>query len=263
MKFGKYGKRPLNFFSLLVGLVLVGGFITGLVLTQQKQIIRSRATNNGSALSILPATKTMGVGETASFAVIINTNGDNVSAVQLEISYNTTALENVTFSKGTILPVVLSAVSVANGKIKATLASEVTSPYSGTGTVGTISVRTKSAMTSNLSFTANTMVAAVGKTGNTLVSKTGAAITAGTPGNTPTPTQTGAPTPTPTGGGSGFGALSSCGKKCGQLGKPSAIFTCITVCRDISTGTKQCPSACNTVPANFKNLCRTTLCPGN
>ena len=262
MKFGKYGKRPFNISSLLVGFILVGGFISGLVLTQQKQINRSKATNNGSVLSILPATKTTGVGKTASFAVIINTNGDNVSAVQLEISYNTAALENVTFTNGTILPVVLSAVSVANGKIKATLASEVTSPYSGTGTVGTISVRTKSAMTSNLSFTANTMVAAVGKTGNTLASKTGAAITAGTPGNSPTPTRT--PTPTTTGGGGGgFGTLNACLKKCRSFGNSQVVVTCAGICRGISAGTKQCPSACNGIPVKYKNLCLTTLCPGN
>lgn len=253
MRLGKYGKRPFKISSLLIGLVLVGGFITGLVLTQQKQINRSKATNNGSALSILPATKTTGVGETASFAVIINTNGDNVSAVQLEISYNTTALENVTFTKGTILPVVLSQISVANGKIKATLASEVTSPYSGTGTVGTISVRTKSAMTSNLSFTANTMVAAVGKTGNTLASKTGAAITAGTPGNTPTPTRT--PTPTPTGGATQLDC-----NTCFQFGKPKVVITCVNLCRDIKAGKAQCPRVCNTVPPDWKTQCLNTLC---
>lgn len=253
MKLRKYGKRPLNVFSLVVALVLIGGFITGLVLTQQQQINRSKATNNGSALSILPATKTMGVGETASFAVIINTNDDNVSAVQLEISYNTSALENVTFTKGTVLPVVLSAVSVANGKIKATLASEVTSPYSGTGTVGTINVRTKSAMTSNLSFTENTMVAAVGKTGNTLASKTGAEITAGTPGNTPTPTRT--PTPTPTRGSPNLNC-----NTCFQLGKPSIITGCINLCRDINQGKKQCPGACNAAGSGWKTKCLETLC---
>lgn len=253
MKFRKYGKRPFKISSLLVGLVLVGGFISGLILTQQKQINRSKATNNGSALSILPATKTTGVGETASFAVIINTNGDNVSAVQLEISYNTTALENVTFTNGTILPVVLSAVSVANGKIKTTLASEVTSPYSGTGTVGTISVRTKSAITSNLSFTENTMVAAVGKTGNTLVSKTGAAITTGTPGNSPTPTRT--PTPTPTGGSPKLNC-----NTCFQLRKPLIVTGCINLCRDINQGKKQCPGACNAVKGGWKTTCLKMLC---
>ena len=257
--FNQYGRRKISGFTILIGLVMIGGLVAGLKLSQQIQTNRSKATNNGPTLSMIPATKTLTVGQTTSFAVTLDTNDDNVTIAKLEIFYDTTALDQVTFTPGTILPIVVVPVTVSGGRVKTSIGAQPTSPYHGTGIVGTLNVRAKSAKTSTITFTTETKVYAVGKTGSALASSEGAQITATTTGGgSPTPTRT--PTPTPPSG--SFSDL-NCSSTCAVAGRnPLVVKGCIDLCKEIKAGTKQCPSACNTVPSNFKKICLTTLCKG-
>lgn len=197
--------KPNVFLLIFVLILLMGGLFGAMLLSGKGTELRSRATNTGPKLSIIPANKSLPVGQQFTFTLSLNTQADTVSAVQLELSFDQTAVDNVTFTNGSILPVVLKAATVANGKVRVALGVNPASPYKGTGVLGTLRVRGKSAKQSTIAFTNNTAVASLGKATNALASKIGSTVTvtaSGSPTNTPTqppgPTNTPTPGPSPT-----------------------------------------------------------------
>lgn len=195
--------KPNIFLLVFVLILLAGGLLGAMLLTGKGTELRSRATSTGPKLSLIPANKSLPVGQQFTFTISLNTQADTVSAVQLEMSYDQTALDNVTFINGSILPVVLKAPTVANGKVRVAVGVNPQSPYKGTGVLGTLRVRGKSAKQSTIAFTNNTMTASLGKTTNSLASKAGSTVTVTSTNNpTNTPTQPPGPTNTPTPGSS-------------------------------------------------------------
>lgn len=194
---------------LLLSLILLGGMIASLLTFQSSSDLRSKATNNGPTLALNSSTQSKTVGSTIPVGITIHTNMDTISAAALKLSYDPTAIQIVSFTAGTPLPIVLIPESHSNGLMSVTLGVQPASPFKGAGVIGTIQVKILSAKQSSLEFTSATQVAAIGKTTNALVSATGSTITgvsAGTltltptriPGstNTPTPTRHNSPTPT-------------------------------------------------------------------
>jgi len=179
-------RRRLPIIHLLVALILIGGLGVGLVALNLSQDIRSKAGNDGPRLALLPATKTQTVGETFSVVITMNTNTDTVSAAQLHLSYDPTAIQILSFTPGTQLPVVLVPETHANGTIAVTLAAKPPTPFKGAGVLGVLTVKVLTAKQSTISFTNATQVAAQGKNTNVLASKTDSIIT-GVVMVTPTP----------------------------------------------------------------------------
>lgn len=184
---------------LFILFMLAAGIAISMLSMNASQDTRSRATVTGTKLSISPATKTAIIGETVTLGITINTDTDTVSAAELHLSYDPTAIQILSFAPGTILPVILTPETHVNGAISVTIGAQPSSPFKGAGIVGTWTIKILAAKQSSLNFASSTQVAALGKNTNALVSSIGSSITgtAGT-GSTPTPTVPHANTPTPT-----------------------------------------------------------------
>jgi hypothetical protein len=194
--------EPLSIKSLIPVLLLLLVSLGILILSLQKtQDMRSRATVTGTTLALSPATKTAAIGETFYLGSTMDTHTDTVSAAELHLSYDPTAIQILEFTPGTILPVVLVPETHANGAISVTLGAQPASPFKGADIVGTWTVKILAAKQSSVSYTSSTKIAAIGKPTNALDSTTGSIITGGTgstPTGTTTPTETPIPTPTST-----------------------------------------------------------------
>jgi hypothetical protein len=159
-------------------------------------------------LTMAPATQNVPAATTFNVALNINTGTDQVSAADLHVTFDPTKVQVQSVTAGTVLPVVLSAGAFDNtaGTAAITLGSQPTTPFTGTGTVATITfkaVGVTSPNTTSIAYASTTATASVGKTGNTLNTALGATLTVNTgptatPTGTPTPTPTGTPGPTPT-----------------------------------------------------------------
>jgi len=202
-------KQKQLLYTIPVLLLLVVGMGVAIMSLQKNQDIRGRAASTGPTLALAPATETGAVGDTFSLGATLNTNSDSVSAAELQLSYDPTAVQILSFSAGTGLPTILAPETHADGTIAVTLGSPMATPFTGAGIIGTWQVKILADKASSISFTSATQVASVGKTTNSLVSATGTTITVAgaTPSSTtstPTPTPTTAqspkatPTPTPT-----------------------------------------------------------------
>ncbi len=179
-------RRRLPVIHLLVVLIFIVGLGVGLVALNLSQDIRSKAGNDGPKLSLFPATKTQTVGESFSVVITMNTNTDTVSAAELHLSYDPTAIQVLSFTPGAQLPVILVPETHSNGAIAVTLAAKPPTAFKGAGVLGVLTVKALTAKQSTISFTDATQVAALGKNTNALASKTDSIIT-GVAAITPTP----------------------------------------------------------------------------
>lgn len=195
-----FSRRP-SLMYVFIALMLMGGLAVGLVALNSSQDVRSRASNEGPTLMLSPATTTQEVGKTISVGLTMNTKADAVSAAELHLSYDPTAIQIVRFTPGTALPVVLVPETHANGAIAVTLAAKPPTPFKGAGIIGTWTVKILATKQSSISFTSATQVAALRKTTNALASTSGSSITGTASGSvTTTPTLTPSrriPIPTP------------------------------------------------------------------
>ncbi len=156
---------------ILIALVIIAGL--GIVMLMGERL---KASNNGPVLALAPATKTLRVGETFSEGIILNTNADTVSAVELHLSYDPNAIQILNFIPETPLPVVLVPETHSNGVLSVSLGVQPDKPFKGAGIIGTLNLKILASKQSSLNFTSKTAVAVVGKTTNALVSKTGTTI---------------------------------------------------------------------------------------
>ena len=101
-----FSRRP-SLMYVFVALILMGGMAVGLVALNSSQDMRSRASNNGTILTLSPATKTLKVGETFTVGLTMNTGADAVSAVELHLSYDPTAIQIISFNPASRFPVIL------------------------------------------------------------------------------------------------------------------------------------------------------------
>jgi hypothetical protein len=188
--------------NAILGLILLVVLFAGIAITmlslQTQKDTRSRATLTGPTLALSPATKTATIGETFSLGITMNTNADTVSAAELHLSYDPTAIQILSFTPGAILPVVLVPETHTNGVISVILGVQPASPFKGADIMGTWTIKILAAKQSSIAFTSATRVAALGKDTDALVSATGTTII-GTLVSTPTPTKTPTPTPLPSG----------------------------------------------------------------
>lgn len=193
-----------NTIIALVSLLTAITFVTARVQIP-KPVGINEVSQSGTVTLSLPSTipTTTTIDSTA--PLTINTGGSKVTAVQIELTYDPNSLSNPTITPGTILPVELVKPKIAGDKIIVTLAVKPDSGgYSGEGVLANLKFRSKNSASSSISFTQNTLVAALGSSGNVLKAATGGtaqiAITPHTPSPSPTPAVTPlktTPSPTP------------------------------------------------------------------
>lgn len=209
----KAGKH--KFIKILQYVVLIGGIIAGTLLVRYFVLPKSRADSAIVRLTSVNTTYNRNQEYVAS--VFVDTRGQSITAAQVEVQWDTNYLDVLEITNANYLPVTLINGAVSGNKATITLGAQVTAsgatPKNGTGVLANIRFRTKTQVgTSQMSFTSNTQIAAVGSTVNVLGTTEALSInvvSGSTPsptptgaGNTPTPTPTRSPSPTPTQGGS-------------------------------------------------------------
>ena len=188
---------PKRTLTLVIALVLVAAGLVFLALsTLQPQL---PLTNGSLSPTPIPYAHTMltmtpnpalsTAGTNTQIAVMINSNGDKVSAAQLELAFDPTALIVVDIAPATTNPFfarttqLLKVIDQRNGKVSYAVAlgaSEKTK--AGSGTLAIITVRlSPTAKTATLNFLPSTLVTATGVNPSVLVKATGTTITLSTP----------------------------------------------------------------------------------
>lgn len=188
-------KKGISSFSAITFLILVGGFIAGLILTKTNRELRSKATNTGPTLAILPASISLAVGQTTTMGISINTNNDTVAAAELHLTYDPASVQVISFTPQVTLPVVLKPAAISNGNIHVTLGVNPEHPLRGSAIIGSIHIKLLTNTQSAITVANDTIVASLWKETNTLAGSTGAQVLSG--GATPALTPTLSPTPTP------------------------------------------------------------------
>ncbi len=247
--------KTKNLIMIIAGFLLLGGLAASMVALRTQGDIRSKASNTGPVLSLLPATNTVEIGQEKTIAISVNTNTRLVTSVHLDIAYDKNAIDIVKFTKGPKFQNALQEPSTDNGKITAILATPITTPFNGTANVATIRIKVKTAGDSTIRFTNDSTVTVKGATGNALAGKHNATITGvtqitgtitptGTP-TTPTPTPPitpNAPTNTPK------QTKLQCAQACIPFQKNIKILAnCLTACNQINKNPKTCEAQCNTI----------------
>jgi len=176
---------------LFISLTLVG-VIVGMVMMNTKRSVKTRASGNGVALSLLPATQEASVGQEFTEEIIINTKDQTVSGAELYLTYDTTKVQAIDIKEGTFLPVVLTKGTIKNGTVSITLGCQPSSPQKGSGVLASVKFKLLANTPANITFTDATLVTAIdNKTDNVVDTKVGATITIS---SAPTTAPTVAPT---------------------------------------------------------------------
>lgn len=188
---------PKRTLTLIIALVLVAA---GLVFLALSTLQPQQPLTNGSLsptpipyahtmLTMLPNPVISAANTNTQIAVMINSNGDKVSAAQLELAFDPTTLTVIDIVPATTDPFfsrttqLLKVIDQRNGKASYAItpgASE--KAKAGSGTLAVITVRlSPTARTATLNFLPSTLVTATGVNPSVLVKATGTTITLGTP----------------------------------------------------------------------------------
>lgn len=202
-KTGSLLKNKIAISSLLLLLV---GLVSGLVLIRRPQELRERAqVIGGPDIYFQPAVienepNTTGV----TYDIYLRTNDYFVSAVVLDMNFESNFIEVTDITKTTILPLEFEK-SVTPGHVRIAMGiASALSPYNGTGKIATLTFNTLGQDASTVvTFTQDTVVAAKDHDGDVIGTTTNGTINivsppTPTPTNTPVPTATSTPLPTPT-----------------------------------------------------------------
>jgi hypothetical protein len=140
--------------------------------------INEVSVNSASVTLALPPSITTKIGSETSLDITIDTGSYRVSAVQVELSYDPTKISTPTLTQGDFL-----ANKLGNPKIEAGLITFIyTAPLESNGAIGSGKLATlkftPKAGNSQIVFTKNTMVAAIGTSSNVLQLASGSNISA-------------------------------------------------------------------------------------
>lgn len=204
------------FIGLFVFLILISGVVGGLLLLKQNQEIRERAAP-ATTIYFQPQNTTASIGQTVNFDVLVDTGGNSLATVRLDINYDQNILQalSLTFNSSLLpqilRPVDLSVPGVISGSAGITPGNPITGSAQKVATVS-FKVLQEAPAGSQITFGSNTSAYSattdepIGS--NLISSKIPATITIAAevtptptqPQATPTPTVTQAPgsTPTPT-----------------------------------------------------------------
>lgn len=189
-------------FAIIALILLTVAVVAGVLLVRQQQDIREEAAP-ATTLAVIPSDLTPNVGETFTAALNINTGSNQVVGTELYVNYDPNILEAIEVTQGTFFvnpdaigPQINNNTGTASYTL---LLAPNSTPQVGSGTVANIRFRAKSAGTSTISFSPNSIVVAIGESGqNVLQSTTPGSVTVSSSQGQQNP-----PSPTPTEAGSG------------------------------------------------------------
>ena len=184
--------------KILKIIIILAGLLAAVYLVKNTLDIRNKAVSGGASLSFSDNQKSGLVDDEITLGIILNTGTNNfVTAVELHLSYDPTAIEMTNFTKNdTIFSGTLPPGPPVNGEFKVT--PSTFSPYNGSGLLGTLRIKILGPpKTSRIDFTSKTKMSAIGSSGDVLLGNfTGINIIGLSP--TPIPTNTSIPTIKPT-----------------------------------------------------------------
>ncbi len=182
---------------LIVGILLLVAVPASVYLVGRQQDIRSRAAP-ATALSFNPTTITKPVDEQFAVNVDINTGTNNVTAVKVVVTFDSTKLEATSITNGALAPKITASGIVGAGTASITVAANsTTSPITGTGTIAVIRFKGKTGTTApvQLKFDTTTFASGLAESTNVITTMGTASVNIlGT--STTTTTTTVMPTPT-------------------------------------------------------------------
>lgn len=162
---------------------------------------------SAATLSLSPSSQSVGVNQTFTVSVVLNTQGIAVDGVDLTyLRYNSSLLQVQSVTPGTLMPLTLSNNSATPGQIQFSQVTTGGSHYNGQGTLLSVVFKGLAQGISNVTFdftpgsTQDTNVA--GNATDLLTAVTNGSYNIGNatsppPAPSPTPTPTPSPTPTP------------------------------------------------------------------
>lgn len=172
-------------------IVIIAGLIVGIFLVKKSQNIREKAAP-ASTLSILPATKTVSVGETFDLSVRLDTRQNAATAVDIYIQYDPNSLSLIDFSNTSIMPQILFSPKIDNtlGQARAVYATSPGETFQGQGDVATLKFKALASGSAIVSFGPETKASGVDETTNIIVAMNPSQLTIldATFASVPTPT---------------------------------------------------------------------------
>ena len=134
-----------QFFSKYLSLIVIGVILVAIPLTvylaNQTQIFRPRAAGEAVTLNLSPSTATKQVGESFDVAVLINTQTNNVSFVDLNLTFNKDLLQMSSFTPSSVFNTIVTngPANNTNGTFHYTAGNNTTSVVTGSSVnIGTI-----------------------------------------------------------------------------------------------------------------------------
>ena len=188
---------------IVVGLLLLVTIPAIVYFMGQQQDIRSRAAP-ATTLLFSPTTVTKPVDEQFSVNVDMNTGTNNVTAVKVVVTFDSTKLEAMSITNGAFAPKITASGVVAAGTASITVAANnTTDPMQGTGTIAIIRFKGKAATTTpvQLKFDTTTFGSGLTESANVITTLGTASVTIKGTGTTEnivaTMEKSDVPTPTP------------------------------------------------------------------
>lgn len=172
----------------LIGLfILAAGLLVSLNFAGKKQDIRKKVSGSGSGsvLTIKPANINAVPGNLITVDINIDTKEDTISAAELHLTYDPTALSGISITPGDFLPTQIVTGRNINGNADIILGAKIEydssgnanpTPRKGTDTLVTLTFTAIKASTTQIDFAASTKIVAIGVSGNSISSMAGSRI---------------------------------------------------------------------------------------
>ncbi len=145
---------------ILAGIIGVGALVYQV---QQRQNVDTEAGKGRTptvVLTLSVSNARLKPGEETTVDINIDTKTYSVAAADLQVNFDATKFDGVSFTQGTFLPVVLLGGNFSNGIAKISLGSQVAAPATGAGLLAHLKLRAKSAGQSQVSINTLSQIAA-------------------------------------------------------------------------------------------------------
>ena len=200
----KSWKKTHAWSKLFILLLIISALSITVIFIQNQQDIRQRASEtSGAALTLSPTTANIAPGATVTSDLGLAAGSNQISGVDITVTFDKNILEIISFTPTDVLNnQLINTIDNVAGTLRYSAVDTVTSPPTGSSTLGTITFKAKNAGNSTVNFqniqiTAINSTAALPTTGNVTATYTVAVPATPTPLATATPIP---PTPTPVAG---------------------------------------------------------------
>ena len=152
---------------MLVGFLILGVLVaTTLVLSPQ--IFRKQASENKISLKLLPSELKITPNQKYDIQIGLNSLDKNVAAVEIHLQYDPKKVVVQDLQAGDYLPVILKVSDDHEGNIHLILGAQLNSLKKGVGILGTLKIKTLTADSTEIKFTADTKIAIEGSAADAL-----------------------------------------------------------------------------------------------